>query len=140
MTLATIKQDIIKQYNRLLNKKYISAFNFLLSPCCTIHGEGVALCTDINVFTLTITLDQSLPSFPVPFGILINTEDAVLASGVYTSPDTITATITFPAGGSINVTQAVGVSILYPTSSDGSIGVYHNFLVSDVVFNGNPCD
>lgn len=140
MTLATIKQDILKQYKNLLNNKYISALNFLLSPCCTISGTGVAVCTDVNTFTLTITLDGPLPSFPIPFGVVINPQTAPIVLGTYVAPNTITATVAFPVGGITNVTEDVGVEILYPTSADGSVGVYHNFIVPGVVFNGNPCD
>lgn len=124
----------------LLPNKLVTAIKILFNPCCTITGTGVAVCTDYNVFTLTITLDGPLPSYPIPFGVLINTQGAALASGTYTAPNTITTTVTF-TGTTPNVTQEVGVQLLYPTSNDdGGVGVYHNFLVSNVTFNGNPCD
>lgn len=141
MTLKTIKQDILKQYKGLLNNRYISALNFLFSPCCNISGTGVAVCTDVNTFTLTITLNGALPSFPVPYGIIVNPQTAPIALGTFTAPNIITVTIAFvPDGNTTSTTQDVGVSILYPTSVDGSIGVFHNFIVQDVVFNGNPCN
>lgn len=142
MILATIKQDILKQYNRLLNKKYIAALQYLLSPCCTISGTGVAVCKGINIFTLTITLDGPLPSFPIPYNIIVNTQGATTVLGTY-NPTThvITASgITFGTGGVTNVTENVGVEILYPTSADGSVGVYHSFTVPGVVFDGNSCN
>lgn len=141
MTLATIKQDILKQYRRILSNKYTTAFNFLLSPCCTLSGTGVAQClVQTNVFVLNITLDGPLPSFPGTTTITVNTPGVSQVAATYTAPLALQATLIFTAGGIIDTTQDVLVTIFYPTSVDGSVGVYHSFTIADVIFDGNPCD
>lgn len=60
MTLATIKQDILKQYKNLVSKAILKAIDIIFSPCCEEDITVVAY--DCATNDLTVTISPAIPS------------------------------------------------------------------------------
>ena len=134
-TNSNIRASILGFIKHLVSKSLYRAIEILLKPCCDISATGNAVCSNINRFTLTITLDKPLPAFPAPYDIAIFAVHSAVSNVTYIpGSTTITTSLTFVGGGITNYTEDVYVLLPYPTSYDGNVGVFHSFIVPNVVF------
>ena len=111
----------------------------MLHPCCLITGTATAECDgNPSTFDVTVITDTAI-LFPGVTSI-IATIDGIASVGTLVNPTTITFTYNAPADILTPTPLDITVQITDSTSFDGTIGVSQTFTISDVSFDGTPCD
>ncbi len=126
---SNIANSILAFVKRIVSKTLYRAFDVILSPCCTLSGVASTSCNDDNTYEIVITTNESIGFLGK--GVANLTIDGSSFTGVVTEPNTIyVETASLTAG-----TYDVNVTLLLPTDSDGTLGVFKTLTVADVVFD-----
>ena len=132
-------RQVLNFLKEILPNRYVKAIAILLHPCCLITGTATAECDgNPSTFDVTVITDTAI-LFPGVTSI-IATIDGIASVGTLVNPTTITFTYNAPADILTPTPLDITVQITDSTSFDGTIGVSQTFTISDVSFDGTPCD
>jgi hypothetical protein len=137
MTLATIKQDIIKQYKNLVSKAILKALEIIFSPCCEETITSVSY--DCGTEELTLSISPAIPSIGQNGGF-----SEVFAEGGYHNFGVISADGTTITVSSVALVDVIGITSYYaaiflPTALDNeNSGAY--IFASGLVIPVGPCE